>query len=67
MYPIIFNAANEVSVQLFLDERISFLGIADYIKSQLDAFSSNSVTTINDIIELDKQVKAVDYSSLNLL
>ena len=67
VYPIIFNAANEVAVQLFLDERISFLGIADFIQSQLDAFSSNTVTTINDIIELDKQVKAVNYSALKML
>ena len=58
VYPIIFNAANEVAVRLFLNETISFLGIAEFIESQLSRFSSQTATTIEAIIALDHEVKA---------
>jgi 1-deoxy-D-xylulose-5-phosphate reductoisomerase len=56
-FPVVFNAANEVAVDLFLHQKLSFTGIHEFILDALRQFSSNSVTTIEDIIELDKTVK----------
>ena len=55
--PLIFNAVNEVAVDLFLNEQISFLAISDYIKQALDQFSAEEVSNIDDVIELDQRVK----------
>jgi 1-deoxy-D-xylulose-5-phosphate reductoisomerase len=33
--PIVFNAANEVCVQAFLDRRIGFLQIAEYVETAM--------------------------------
>lgn len=55
--PIVFNAANEVAVQLFLTGEISYLGIYPTILGMLDYFSSSVASTIDDIIDLDYRVK----------
>ena len=55
--PIVFNAANEVAVPLFLNGQVSFMGMYDTIRRILDAYAAETVVTIADIIELDKRVK----------
>ena len=55
--PLVFNAANEVAVEQFLTKKIHFMDIFDYIKQALDQFSYEKVTTIDDVIELDKRIK----------
>lgn len=53
-YPVVMNAANEVAVDLFLKNKISFYGISDIIKASLDKHSSKSEFGLEDIIEIDK-------------
>ena len=55
--PIVFNAANEVAVQLFLEGKIGYLEIYSIIQTLLDQFSSSVASTIDDIILLDHEVK----------
>jgi 1-deoxy-D-xylulose-5-phosphate reductoisomerase len=38
--PIVLNAANEIAVAAFLDERLSFTGIASVIRQTMDAFEN---------------------------
>ena len=56
--PIIFNAANEVAVSLFLNQKIKFIQIAQYIEDQLSMFGDETVQSIDDIIALDTRVKS---------
>ena len=54
---MVFNAANEVAVDLFLKEKISYLGIHSLILQFLSTFSSRRVSGIDDIVALDHEVK----------
>jgi len=53
--PAVFNAANEVAVQAFLEGRISFLAIADLVE---EALSSHRL--INHPLTLAEDVAAID-------
>ncbi len=56
---VVLNAANEKAVELFLKEKIKFLDIIKLIKEALEEFkNAEKPTTINEIIALDKKVKA---------
>jgi len=51
--PAVFNAANEVAVAAFLEERLSFPGIAEAISAALDAWSGGSLCTVEDALHAD--------------
>ena len=50
----ILNAANEVAVQAFLDERLSFTGIAKVNQTVLDELSYQEASTLDVILSDDK-------------
>ena len=54
------NAANEVSVAAFLSNQIKFTQIAEINETSMKKFVSQKVTSIEDVIALDK--KARDYA-----
>ncbi len=56
-YAIALNAANEVAVQKFLDELISFTDIPLVIDSVLEQTSSEEALTIETIIALDSEAR----------
>ncbi|RAP31515.1 1-deoxy-D-xylulose-5-phosphate reductoisomerase [Candidatus Marinamargulisbacteria bacterium SCGC AG-343-D04] len=56
-YPVVFNAANEAAVSLFLKEKISFLDIHTTIENQLNSFNHYSTLSIEDIIDIDRKIK----------
>ncbi|NMB98224.1 MAG: hypothetical protein GYA02_16725, partial [Clostridiaceae bacterium] len=51
--PAVMNAANEVAVNLFLDNKIKFTHIPLVISSVMDNHIVNNNPDINDIIEVD--------------
>ncbi|MBU2869895.1 1-deoxy-D-xylulose-5-phosphate reductoisomerase [Colwellia sp. E2M01] len=51
------NAANEVAVAAFLDEKIKFTDIFKINETSVKKFVSQEVENINDAIVLDKQVR----------
>ena len=52
-HTIVLNAANEVAVASYLDERISFASIPQVIRQTMDAHTAFSVTTLAAIREVD--------------
>lgn len=52
--PIIFNAANEVAVQAFLDGRIGFLAIAETVERMLQHTPPQPVHSLEDVQEADR-------------
>ncbi len=56
-YPVVFNAANEAAVSLFLQEKISFLDIVSYINDALNTFSHCQNLSIEEIVEIDTHIK----------
>lgn len=56
-HAVVLNAANEIAVQAFLDERISFPGIAQLIAHMLEKHSAVSLEDVQDILNLDTQTR----------
>jgi 1-deoxy-D-xylulose-5-phosphate reductoisomerase len=54
---IILNGANEVAVSAFLNKKIKFLQIADFIDNMLNKIEEKTLNSIEDILEFDKIVK----------
>ena len=66
--PAIFNAANEVAVQAFIDQRISFLKIPVIIDKTLELVSNQSLNNeLNSIIETHNQAIATAAQVINEL
>ena len=51
------NAANEIAVAAFLDNRISFNQIAQINEEILNRFEPTAVSSIQQVLELDKQAR----------
>lgn len=56
-YPVVMNAANEVAVDLFLQNKIGFYGISDIIRKSLDKHRGKTEFELDDIIEIDKKTR----------
>ncbi len=50
--PCVMNAANEVAVAAFLDERLSYLGIADCVEASMAAHEQQGVQKVESIEQL---------------
>jgi 1-deoxy-D-xylulose-5-phosphate reductoisomerase len=58
-YPCVFNAANEVAVEAFLDGRLPFLGIADAVDEALTASDGVPARDLADLVEADASARKV--------
>ncbi len=60
----IMNSANEVMVELYLNNSVGFYDISNYIKTALDKFSSENCQSIEEIVRMDIRVREYLYSIL---
>jgi 1-deoxy-D-xylulose-5-phosphate reductoisomerase len=58
-FPCVFNAANEVAVDAFLDGRIPFLAIADVVAEALAAADGAPARELDELVEVDKETRRV--------
>ena len=58
-YPCAFNAANEVAVAAFLDERIGFLEIAPLVEDALANVSGARARDLSELVEADAEARRV--------
>jgi len=58
------NAANEIAVEAFLNEKIKFTEIAKINETSVKKFVSEKVASIDDVIALDRRVRAFAESLL---
>jgi len=63
--PVVLNAANEIAVQAFLDERISFLDIARLNADMLNAIAFRQIYSIEDVLDLDSITRIRAESWIN--
>ena len=56
--PCILNAANEIAVQAFLEDKVGFLEISDVIEQCLEKVSYIRNPEIDDFIQTDKETRA---------
>lgn len=55
--PAVLNAANEVAVYAFLDGKIKFTQISDYVEKTMSEYKNILNPSLTDIIETDKAVR----------
>lgn len=52
--PATLNAANEIAVAAYLQERIGFLDIADVIQATMEGHAPRAVSSLDDALEADR-------------
>jgi len=57
--PAILNAANEIAVQAFLEQRIRFTDIAVVVEHALERVQVRAVDTLATVLEDDARARAV--------
>jgi len=65
--PVIFNAANEVAVEAFLQERIEFLQIPTVVSAALDASEAGNIGSLDDVLAFDRLTRATAGKIINML
>lgn len=67
LMPTILNGANEAAVELFLNEKVSFLRIPELIEEAMRNFEEDGrkELTLENIIDLDRRVKAYVRENAN--
>lgn len=53
-YPIAYNAANEVAVQAFIEEKIRYTDIRNVVRQVLDLDWTAGATTLDDVLSLQE-------------
>jgi 1-deoxy-D-xylulose-5-phosphate reductoisomerase len=56
--PTVLNAANEIAVAAFLDERIGFLDIAATVERALERLAGRRIDSLDDVYALDRETRA---------
>ena len=58
-YPCAFNAANEVAVAAFLAGKLPFLGIAETVRETLAEVDGAPARDLHDLVEADREARAL--------
>ena len=61
-YPIVYNAANEAAVDLFLKKKISYLDICKIIENKISEHKKTKAVDLDIIMKLDKEIKESIYN-----
>lgn len=61
--PVVFNAANEVAVELFMKEKIKFLEIYDVIEKAMDNHMPVEIENLEIILKVDEETRKWIYEN----
>jgi 1-deoxy-D-xylulose-5-phosphate reductoisomerase len=64
--PAVLNAANEIAVAAFLAGQIGFTRIAAHVEDVLSAFAPPPPSTLDDVLEVDREARARALSLMEL-
>ncbi len=62
--PAVANSANEQAVALFLEDKISFLQIADLVRKSMEEFKGYQLNNIDDILKADIEARKFVQKSI---
>ena len=62
--PALLNAANEVAVQAFLDERIRWTDIAEILETVLGGHDSTEADSLEAVMEIDAKARAAAHQAV---
>jgi 1-deoxy-D-xylulose-5-phosphate reductoisomerase len=63
--PCVLNAANEMAVDAFLHDRLSFLGMAELIEKTMGKATYLPHPTLDDYVEIDREARNIALSLVN--
>jgi 1-deoxy-D-xylulose-5-phosphate reductoisomerase len=63
-YPCAYNAANEVAVTAFLEQRLPFLGIAAVVEDVVRDVGGRPARDLDDLVEADREARRLAERSL---
>ena len=63
--PCILNAANEIAVESFLQERISYLSMSDILEQAMNRASFIKSPSLNDYLETDTETRKIAREIIN--
>ncbi|MFD1899800.1 hypothetical protein GQR36_06285 [Enterococcus termitis] len=58
-YPTVYNAANEIAATAFIDGKISYLQIEQFVQRAVEAYNETNEVTLAEVIVIDKQTRTV--------
>lgn len=61
----VFNAANEVAVELFMKEKIEFLDIYDIIEKAMENHKPQEIKNLDTILKADEETRKWVYENYN--
>jgi 1-deoxy-D-xylulose-5-phosphate reductoisomerase len=64
--PCVFNAANEVAVAAFLDEKLPFLGIAEVVEETLVNADTSAARDLADLVTADTDARRLAEGTLKV-
>ncbi len=56
-YPVVLNAANEIAVEAFLEEKIPFMAIPELLDRALTGHQGESMDSLESILALDTKIR----------
>lgn len=65
--PVILNSSNEVAVDLFLNNKIKFIDIANIIDDCMKHFVYKKDVTLDEIFSIDKEVREYVYKNISYI
>lgn len=65
--PLVLNAANEVAVDAFLQEKIGFMDISSIVKATLDTIDMKAPQSLSNVFEQDQEARAIAQTLLTQL
>ena len=63
--PTILNAANEIAVEAFLNEKIKFLSISKVVEKTLNKASISPINSIKDVLDIDNESRLISTELIN--
>ena len=65
IYPCILNAANEIAVKSFIEEKIKFTDIHIIIEKTVSNFENSNASNIHEVLEYDKKARLFANNLVN--
>ena len=62
--PAVLNAANEIAVDAFLQNKIRFTDIASVVEDTLNAVATSTVTSLENVLNIDNEARRIAGASL---
>ena len=64
--PVIFNAANEIAFEAFLQERIGFLQIPSVVSNALEICEAGKIDQLDEVLEFDRLARETTSEIIHL-